>query len=304
MKKLICFLAVLFFGLGCTKDGIAIAPTVNGDGTYFHLKVNNTDIPLIEGHNEVTLNADQTLINLNVSYGFNIPNSPGLNRLSIVFDKNGKFIQAHQQSMDVGENNYTINYKNYRNFPANYFHINITSINEITKSIKFTISGKLYSNDSNFDSESIDLEGDFNLKYTGELGTTPPVFQVAGIDQHCVTKLNGAPWTALRELDYGEFTAEDPYKIEINFPLTVTAGSYNLIPSSTINYLRFSKFNTVTKTFDYYNLNGVVSQSYREFHGAGNYSLFGTFSFIATNPNNPSDFIQVTDGSFRAYQHY
>lgn len=304
MKKLICFLFVLSFGLGCSKDEIAIVPIENGDGTYFHLKVNGADIPLITGHNVVNFQTNKTLIYFNVDFGFGIQNSPGLNRLAIVFDRDGKFMEAHQQSMDVGENNYTINYKNYKNFPANYFHITIISINEVTKRIKFTVSGKLYSNDSNLDSESIDLEGDFDLKYTGDLGTTPPAFQTAGMDQHCTAKLNGTQWTALRELVDGEFTAEDPYKIEIKFPLTATVGSYNLISNSSINYLRFSKFNTVTKVFDYYNVSGVLNQSYREFHGAGNYSLFGTFSFTALNPNNPSDVIQVTDGSFRSYQHY
>ncbi len=304
MKKLIYFLSILFFGLGCSKDETGIVPLENGDGTYFHLKVNGTAIPLVTGHNVVTFATNQTFISLGVSYGFNIKNSPGLNKLAIVFDKNGKFIYAQQQSMDVGENNYTINYKNYKNFPANYFHITIISINEVTKRIKFTVSGKLYSNDSNLDSESIDLEGDFDLTYSGELGTIPPTFQTAGMDQHCTAKFNGTSWTALRELEDGEFTAEDPYKIEIKFPLTATMGSYDMIPSSTNNYLRFSKFNTVTKVFDYYNVSGVINQSYREFHGAGNYSLFGTFSFTASNPNNPSDVIQVTDGSFRSYQHY
>lgn len=304
MKKLICFLSILFFGLGCSRDETAIAPIDNGDGTYFHLKVNGTAIPVIIGHNALNFNANQTLLSLNVNYGFGIQNSPGLNRLGIVFDKNGKFIYAQQQSMDVGENNYTIYYKNYRNFPANYFHITINSINEVTKRIKFTVSGKLYFNDLNLDSESIDLDGDFDIKYDGELGTAPTTFQTSGMDQHCTAKLNGTQWTALRELVDGEFTAEDPYKIEIKFPLTATVGSYNLISNSSINYLRFSKFNTVTKVFDYYNVSGVLNQSYREFHGAGNYSLFGTFSFTALNPNNPSDVIQVTDGSFRSYQHY
>jgi len=309
MKKLFFAFYLLFFAAACTKTEVVSAPSDSGDGTYFHLKVNGTNIPYIKDgiyatRNEVSVYVKQTVISFNFNYGIEIPNSPGNNRLVIVFTKDGKFLEAHQNSVNIGEGQFAVYYKNYRYFPANYFNIRIYSIDEVQKRIKFTISGKLYFDDKDLNSESLDLLGDFDMKYNGDFGTIAPTFQVSGLDQHCTAKLNTAEWMAFRELENGSFTADDPYKIEINFPSTALVGTYNLITNSTNNYLRFSKFNTTTKVFDYYNLNGLISQTYREFHGGGNYSLFGTFSFTATNPNDPSDVIQVTDGDFRSYQHY
>ena len=42
----------------------------------------------------------------------------------------------------------------------------------------------------------------------------------------------------------------------------------------------------------------------REFSKDHNYSFIGTFSFMAVNPNNSADVIQVTNGEFRSYQHF
>jgi hypothetical protein len=57
-------------------------------------------------------------------------------------------------------------------------------------------------------------------------------------------------------------------------------------------------------TYDYYIISGQVGYTYREYHGYTYYSFIGTFSFTATNPNNPTDIIQVTNGVFRSYQQF
>lgn len=303
MKKIKLLLFLLFFISACTKEEIVYVPATTADGTYFNLKVNGTNILLKNSYDKATLTPNKGNIVLFVDYG-NGSNSPGYNKLYVVFDTSGKFIEAYQESMDISDSNYYIKYKNYRNFPANYFNINIVSFNESEKRLKFSIAGKLYADDANLESEFINLEGDFNMKYEGGMATIPPTFQFGGFDQHCTAKLSGTAWTALRELSQGEFTAEDPYKIEIKFPLAAGIGIYNLSPSGSSNYLRFAKFNTTTKVFDYYDVTGVVNQTYREFHGGGIYTFFGTFSFTASNPNNPSDVIQVTDGDFASYLHY
>ena len=297
---------------GCSKDDsseMAIVPTESSDGVYFHLKVNGTEIPFIYGGqynlvNRGGVSVDGDLIAVNIEYGFNIYNSLGLNRLGIKFFTNGKFLKAEQESIAVGINNFGIQYKNFYNFPANYFHVNIISIDEINNRIKATFQGKLYANQFNLDSESIDIEGDFDIIHKGSVSTPNYKIEAYGVEQYCKAKINGALWTALWESPNGTFTSEDPYKIDIQFPQVATTGSYNLDSNSTNNYLKFSKYNTLTRVFDDYETKGVVSFSYREFHGASKYSFIGTFSFTAVNRNNPLDIVQVSEGTYRSYKIY
>ena len=236
---------------------------------------------------------------LDVKYGFNA-SSPELNTLKIYFDKNGGTISAQQMSTGTSGN---FEYDNYENFPSNYFNINIVSLDETNKKIKLNFTGKLYLNKLNLNSEAIDMSGDLTIDYSiGEnanYGIT-----LNGIEQYCSAKFNNNPWKARSENYDSQFTAPDAYKIETHFASNALPGSYNFTPSSTDNYIRFSKFNAVTLTYDYYNVTGVIEHSYREFHGLTQYSFIGTFNFTAVNPNDSTDVIQVTDGSFRSYQQY
>ncbi|MFT3795036.1 hypothetical protein [Flavobacterium sp.] len=128
-------------------------------------------------------------------------------------------------------------------------------------------------------------------------------FSLNGVPQYCNAKFNTVDWKAWTEPQNSIFTSTDAYRIETHFAVTTTPGSYAINESSG-NYVRFSKFNTATLTYDYYNVTGTIAHSYREFHGAASYSYIGTFNFTAVNPNNPSDVIQVTDGTFRSYQKF
>ncbi|MBL7885432.1 MAG: hypothetical protein JNJ52_01680 [Flavobacterium sp.] len=224
-------------------------------------------------------------------------------RLEFDFTEDGELISATKQSNSTQYG--TVNFYNYRNFPSNYFNIQILSIDQTAKKIKLKFNGNLYVSTTDIYSEDIYLDADINIPYE-EIENTSTNYIVDHylVEQYCSAKLNNIPWIARHEHSNSSFTSEDPYKIEINFASSSVPGSYPFTTSSTSNYLKFSKFNTTTLTYDYYNVTGVVAHSYREFHGAARYSFIGTFSFTATNPNNPADVITVTDGVFRSFQQY
>lgn len=192
-------------------------------------------------------------------------------------------------------------YNNYINFPSNYFLATDFSIDETNKKIKFKFNGKLYFDQRSLASESRDLQGDVDMMYTDQ-GDDPFPIVINNVEQYCRANFNATPWFARFEHTFSSFTDENPYKIEINFANSPTPGSFNFTSASTSNYVRLSKFNTTTLTYDYYNVNGQVAYSYREYHGGTKYSFIGTFSFTAVNPNNAADIIQVNDGVFRSYQ--
>jgi len=222
--------------------------------------------------------------------------------LALVFDTKGNIVKGNYSVYDSEYG--PVNYAIYKNFSSNYFKVNVISLDETSKKIKATFTGPMFLNSSeDLTRESITIDGDLNITYPEyDAGETVISNYLPG--QNCTAKINGAVWTANHEYSYGSFTASDPFKIDIAFAENSSASSFPFSTSSTINCIKFYKFNTMTLTYDSFNVNGVVSYSYREFHGGRQYSYFGTFSFNAVNPNNPSEVIQVTDGAFRSFQTY
>ncbi len=304
MKRIVTFLfSLVLFCSGCSSsDSTTPAEPEPVDEQYFRLNVGGIELPLSRGANfnrgAIDLKGDVFLIN--ALYGYD-SSSPQLHQLSIHFDKNGAIIDAKQRSNSIDYFG-SYDYINYENFPSNYFHINIISLDEVNKKIKLNFTGKLYLNKKDMNSEAIDISAELNQDYG--IIETPYGIRVNDIEQYCSAKFNNATWIARKETYYSQFTAPDAYKIETHFASSATPGSYNFTSASTDNYIRFSKFNIATLTYDYYNVTGTITHSYREFHGLKKYSFIGTFSFTAVNPNNPADVIQVTEGVFRSYQQY
>lgn len=311
MKKIIAFL--LFSILLCSScaNDTASSPVTNPvnqpiqtNSEYFRINVGGIQLPLaIRNSSELNsgymIKDSDDLYHLSAIIGFGFYSDQN-HRLEIIFDKNGKIIKAEQVSQDFFG---TLEYKNYQNFPSNYFQINVVSLDEANMRIKLTFTGNLYLNSLDFNSEALTISGDLDMKYTMNQGASIGIL-VNGIEQYCSANFNNVLWKARCENQYSAFTAPDPYKLEIHFASSATIGSYNFNPTSSDNYVKFSKFNTLTLSYDYYNTTGIVSYTYREFHGASKYSFIGTFNFTAVNPNNSSDIIQVTDGKFRSYQQY
>lgn len=231
----------------------------------------------------------------------NLNQTDSMFNMTLVFTREGKFISGYMNFHS--DHLYNQGYNNFRNFPSNYFQAISMEINETTKRIKLNYLGKLYENPLSLSSESRNIQGIIDLPYTDNGNETPPLVY-SGIEQYCRANLNSVPWKAWSEHTMSSFMSHDAYKIETHFANSPTPGSFAFNSASTDNYVRLSKFNTVTLTFDYYNVSGQVAYSYREFHGATRYSFIGTFSFTAVNPNNPADVIQVTDGVFRSYQQF
>ena len=228
--------------------------------------------------------------------------------LTIIFTTDGKLISIKQESNSVETGQW--NYYNFRDFPSNYFNIDILSINESSIRIKAKLTGKIYLEKSNLNSEYLqidaDIDGVYSLDDNSNVNYLISTSDTHGfsMEQYCTATLNNLPWIARHEHTNGLFSSVDPYRIEFHFDNNATTGSFPISSAVSANYLKFSKFNTTTLTYDYYNVTGNVAYTYKEFHGNANYSFIGTFSFTAVNPNNPLDVITVTDGKFRSYQQF
>ena len=306
MKSIYLFLsAMLLINTSCSNNDDVSSEVVSED-EYFNLDVGGIKLPLAirnsYEYNSGGINQiGDDLFLLYANYGFG-SSSEQTHNLKIYFDKTGGTINVHQVSHGINSPGF-FNYRNYENYPSNYFNITIISLDEVNKRIKLNFSGKLYLNETNMNSESIDINGNLDIFYG--VGDSPYYgIVVYGIEQYCSANFNNNQWVARNEKYLSAFTASDPYRIELFFANAAPVGSYNFNPLSSENYVRLSKFNTSTLNYDYYNCTGVASYSYKEFHGLTRYSFIGTFNFIAVNPNDPSDIIQVTEGVFRSYQQY
>ncbi|RZK08281.1 MAG: hypothetical protein EOO46_14210 [Flavobacterium sp.] len=219
--------------------------------------------------------------------------------LNLVISSGGKFLSGNMRFFS--SNFFNPTYDNFIHFPSNYFQVTSFSLDEVNRKVLIKCVGKLYENKQSLTSDSRDIEIDLNTDYIDDGNASDPL-TYNGIEQYCRANFNSVPWFARFEHTASSFTNEDAYKIETHFANTQATGSYNFTPSSTDNYVRLSKFNPLTASYDYYEATGQVAYTYREFHGANRYSFIGTFSFVAVNPNNSSDVIQVTNGEFRSYQ--
>ncbi|HMI08176.1 MAG TPA: hypothetical protein VK528_11555 [Flavobacterium sp.] len=297
MKRILPFVfGLLVFCAGCSGNDDDNVPA-QADELYFHFNENGTELSLYPqttlDHSGVQRFGDIFYIKTGFGYGYD---SEQQHQLTITFDHNGALISAVQESQSEEYGSY--DYYSYKNFPSHYFNINIISIDEVNKRIKLTFSGTLFTDELDMNSESVDISGDLNMDYM-------EYEEITGIpySQHyCNAKFNGADWVAHFEEPNGTFTASDAYRVQVHFGIDAAPNSYNFNSDSTENYVKFSKFNTVTLLWDYYTVNGVVAPSYREYHGNATYSFIGTFDFVATNPNDASDVIHVTDGTFRSFQ--
>lgn len=310
MKNTLLSIFLLVLACGCSSSDDDNGETVALPKDYVFVKANGhyanqyasqleTNINLYNGNTPITRKNDCITVGLNYGLGFMA------HGLTIKFDSSGKLISASQRSTgQIG----VWNYNNYRYFPSNYFDVNLISLDETTHRIKAKISGKVYLDKLNMNSEAMQLDIDIDCPYYAE-DTFNPTYLITSSDtrsfsvpQYCNAKFNNLPWIARQEYTNGTFSSVDPYQVEVHFDLNSTPGSFAFNPSSTDNYIRFSKFNTTTMAFDYYNVTGTTGYTVREDHGFSTYMFLGTFSFTAVNPNNPADVITVTDGNFCSFQ--
>lgn len=188
---------------------------------------------------------------------------------------------------------------NFYDFSANYFNLQIVSIDEVNRKVKVNFSGKVYNDDFDIASDFSNIEGNFNVNYTNV-----PV-EIPGLG--VTAKLNGVEWRSIKstQSSSGSFenlslenNSDDMYKVSILMDSNTTSiGTYSFNDASSTNKVVLSKYNTVTNEYIDYICTGtfVLSQKQNNI----NYVLIsGTYNFTAVNPIDNTQ-IQVTDGVFK-----
>ena len=304
MKKLVLLLFCVMLTVGCSSndEGTPVNPVkfkLVIDGVELNIPTGDDPRPEI-GISSGGVSKSGDLISVNVNHG-NLSTTDSLFGLSLIFTTDGKLLSGR-----LGFNySYTsLTYQNYVNFPSHYFQVDTFVLDEVNHKIKLNFTGNLYFDNKSLTSEVRNIHAEIDMEYADAVPSGAPYITVGGIEQYCRANFNATPWIARFESSNSSFTNEDAYKIETHLANAPTPGNFSFNEASTDNYVRFSKFNTQTLTYDYYNVSGQVGYTYREFHGGTSYSFIGTFSFTAVNPNNSADVIQVTDGQFRSYQRF
>lgn len=303
MKKSILIFIIGIFISSCTSSNNELPNNDSNNPDRSSIIIDGVDFGLPSSQNQnyrVVVSKKADIISLSVTNG-DLNNTDSMLNMGLNFTKNGKFLSG--TLFFNSYNFFNPRYFNFIDFPSNFFNCTLLQLDEVNNRIKLNFDGKLYQNKNLITSDSRQISGQLNLPYTNN-GTQADPLVYNGIEQYCTANINSSSWFARFENSYSAFTDEGPYKIETHFVNSPTPGNYNFNTSSTSNYLRFSKYNPITMAYDYYNVNGQVGYTYREYHGYTNYSFIGTFSFTATNPNNPADIIQVTNGVFRSYQQF
>ena len=219
--------------------------------------------------------------------------------------------------INVNASTGNISYYNYKNFVNNYFTLNIINIDNINKTIKGSFSGKLYNDPYDLSSNLINVSGTF-YKSFGAQQYTPGEY-LSPIAP--VMKINSADWRTtnnafINSVNFTDFATNfnsvycisgtDQYKIVLSFDTNASPASYNFGNDYSNAFARIGKFNVITKRYDWYDSsNGILNVTSKTVGFAtGNlvvYRYIGDFSFTATNPNNLTDILNVTNGTFQNY---
>src|SRR5690606_11494785 len=93
--------------------------------------------------------------------------------------------------------------------------------------------------------------------------------------------------------------SDDEYKIMLGFDdEDMSAGTYQFTPLTDLKFARLAKYDIQTKQYVVYNCTGTIEITSNE--NAGMFSIVsGNYSFTAVHPSNPSETIQVSNGSFK-----
>lgn len=227
------------------------------------------------------------------------------------------YVQITEAGKVISAGDYTDNdglyqgrYYNYRFYPDYFVDVLDFSFNEQQKTFKLNLKSNLYLEATNMQSEYINTE--MHLIGNYEVQPDDENYLLKDLSNNRLdyfnAKFNGTKWVAYNQFQDGSFTSYDPYKIVVKFNSSTPTANYLFTNSDTINCMKFYKFNTVTFQYEEFNVSGNVNLFYKEFHGTSSgistYSFFGTFNLTATNPNDSSEVISVTDGKFRTLNPY
>ncbi|OYQ41555.1 hypothetical protein [Flavobacterium aurantiibacter] len=295
----IIFFAIFFnFILSCSSTD-EVVEIINETPPEYYIAVDGvkTDFSTIDNPN-----LSVTVYNDAVVLGATLVGATPIS-LSLTYTKSGDFLRGTLFLYEGAPYNNQFNFRNYQNFPANFMQVHNFEINDVNNTLTIDFEGKLYSDVNNLASYHRNIRGILNKNFVRVNENLLSLFYQS-IPQYCTALINGESWVAKEIGSESTFTAEDDYRFIIHIAENTPPGSFEFDPNSIGNYVKFQRFNLNSNSFEDYIVSGVISYSYREFHGARRYSHIGTFSFLATNPNNPAETIQVTDGVFRNFQTY
>ncbi len=180
------------------------------------------------------------------------------------------------------------------------FNFNLVSINTNNKTLEVTFSGKVYEDNYNLNSNFVNVEGGFLVKYTDVIP------EVSGLD--VFAKVAGNDWySSIGDQEGGFFSGNnitlnsyngDVYSINITTNHDNTnVGNFNFSPTTTNNKVTLSKYNTLLNYFEKYDCTGSLNLT-SKIIGQQFTIISGTFSFTALDPITNTQ-ISVTNGAFK-----
>ena len=283
ITKLISFLFLAVIMASCSSDGGG-----SSSGDSFTYSRNGSDITI-------------TYILAQVSESHIAVNGEASNGEGIQFEFD-KYGNLGRIIVTPDDSSFDPWFLNYKNFSGHYFSFNMISYDESTHRVRASYSGTLYEDESDLTSNSITVSGEFDVVC---IVRTPII---AGLDVRC--KIAGNDWYSTNGYtnngdSFDDFIlremSDDENMISLGFDATNNGpGTYNFTSSTTTNFVHLSNFNTGTVDYNHYNCAGSVIVTSKTSLGIGmGYLIEGTYSFTATNPSNPADQVQVTNGYFK-----
>jgi hypothetical protein len=287
MKKfnllVLLFVSSILFSCSSSDDSDTTTPT--DETSYFNYKLNSQTIPV----------ASWTA--LRSENNFEVLGEVGNGRsIYVSFDNLGHIIRVGT-TPEIGSSLPWQN--NFFDFSANYFSLQVVSIDDINKKVKVNFSGKVYDNDFDITSAFSNVEGSFNVNY---IDVAP---QIAGLG--VTAKLNGADWKSVKSTQSAsgsfqnlslEHNSDDIYKISILMNSASTStGTYTFNGASSTNKVILSKYNIATNQYIDYVCTGTFVLTQKQ-SNTGYVLISGTYSFTAVNPIDNTQ-IQVTSGTFK-----
>lgn len=189
----------------------------------------------------------------------------------------------------------------HRDNSGHYFNFELVDIDDVNKTVKVEFSGRLYEENDNLASAFEEVTGSFWIEYvdvTPSIADLEVSANIAGNDWYSTTS-----YTTNGSEGFSTFIqhqlSDDEYKILLGFDDdAMSPGTYQITPSSTTNFVKLSKYNLETQSYEVFECTGTMEITSNE-SGALFSIVSGNYSFTAVNPANPSETIEVTNGSFK-----
>ena len=187
-------------------------------------------------------------------------------------------------------------------FKSNYINFELVAIDAAAKKVKVTLSGKVFDDEFDLNSDFSVVEGSFQVTYRDVV----PAVANLGV----FAKIDGADWHGTETIQSGGFfDGEDLTLYESNdtkYTIGIvtnnansTIGTYNFGPALSSNKIVLAVYNPTThEDVEYISTTGTMKLTAKT--SSLPFTIIeGTYSFTAKHPTNGST-ITVTDGTFKS----